>query len=135
VLGHAIRADGANVNREQLRLGQAVLYVIWPNVAHFLEYRLAQIEAQANGRGIWSAATPLRELPFEYRLKQEGDAPFRPVGDFSTRFYVEAQDYGRVSVNNRVFFNSRADAGLAGYVPCPPDASGSYTANCFGPDR
>ena len=30
LLGHAIRSDGLDLNREQLRLGQAVLYVIWP---------------------------------------------------------------------------------------------------------
>jgi endonuclease YncB( thermonuclease family) len=131
VLGHAVRADGVNTNREQLRLGQAVLYVIWPNMNHFTEYRGAQIEAQAGSRGVWGAAAPLRELPFEYRLRQDRSSPFRPVGDFFTRSYVEPGDYRQVHVNNRVFFNSRADAEAAGYRACVRDGTGTYSAACF----
>jgi endonuclease YncB( thermonuclease family) len=131
VLGHAIRADGVNVNLEHLRLGHAVLYVIWPNVAHFTEYRSAQIEAQASGRGVWSAAAPLREQPFEFRLRQDAMVPFRPVGDFLTRNYVRPADYRLVHVNNRVFFNSPAAADVAGYRACPADAAGVYSPACF----
>lgn len=131
VLGHAVRVDGVNVNREQLRQGHAVLYVIWPNVAHFAEYRTAQLEAQAAARGVWNTSTPLRELPFEYRLRQDREAPFRPVGDFFTHAYVEPADYARVHVNNRVFFNTRADASAAGYHACGRDTRGEYSADCF----
>jgi endonuclease YncB( thermonuclease family) len=131
VLGHAIRTDGVNANREQLRLGHAVLYVIWPNVAHFAEYRSAQIQAQAAALGIWSTTSPLRELPFEYRLRQDRASPFRPVGDFFTRSYVEAVDYRQVHVNNRVFFNTRTDAEAAGYRACARDAGGAYSSACF----
>lgn len=131
VLGHAIRADGVNANMEQVRLGHAVLFVIWPNVARFAEYRSAQIEAQTAARGVWNASAPLRELPFEYRLRQDRATPFRPVGDFFTRAYVEAADYGRVHVNNRVFFNSRGDAEVAGYRACARDGAGAYSAACF----
>jgi endonuclease YncB( thermonuclease family) len=131
ILGHAIRRDGVNVNVEQVRRGQAVLYVIWPNVSRFAEYRTAQVEAQAAGRGIWDPASPLRELPFEYRLRIDGDQPFRPVGDFFTQTYVAAADYSRVHVNNRVFFNNATDAASAGYVACQKDAVGAYAATCF----
>jgi endonuclease YncB( thermonuclease family) len=131
VLGHAVRVDGTNVNREQLRLGHAVLYVIWPNMAHFTDYRDAQLEAQNAGRGIWSAANPLRELPFEYRLRLDREAPFRPVGDFFTHAYVEPGDYARVHVNNRVFFNTGADANAAGYRACSRDDRGEYSTACF----
>jgi endonuclease YncB( thermonuclease family) len=131
VLGHAVRLDGVNVNVEQVRMGHAVLYVIWPNMAHFAEYRGAQIEAQHAARGVWSASTPLRELPFEYRLRQDRVAPFRPVGDFFTHAYVDPADYGRVHVNNRVFFNTRADADAAGYRACGRDDRGEYTMVCF----
>lgn len=131
VLGHAVRTDGLNANREQLRLGQAVLFVIWPNVAEYESYRSAQIEAQAGGRGIWSASAPLHELPFEYRLRQDRSSPFRPVGDFFTHSYVEPADYARVHVNNRVFFNTRTDADVAGYRACARDAAGAYNSSCF----
>lgn len=131
LLGHAIRRDGVNLNVEQLRRGQAVLYVIWPNTNRFVEYRSAQIEAQSGRRGIWDPTRPLGELPFEYRLRIDREAPFRPVGDYFTHNYVEPSDYGRVEVNNRVFFNSRADAAAAGYQPCPRDGTGAYAASCF----
>ena len=131
VLGHALRRDGVNLNVEQVRRGQAVMYVIWPNMSRFTEYRDAQIEARAAGRGIWNPASPLRELPFEYRLRIDGDVPFRPVGDFFTRMYVEAADFARVDVNNRVFFNNRSDAAAAGYTACPKDAAGVYSSACF----
>ena len=131
VLGHAVRVDGVNANREQLRMGHAVLYVIWPNMAHFSEYRSAQLEAQTAARGVWSTSTPLRELPFEYRLRQDREAPFRPVGDFFTHAYVEPADYSRVHVNNRVFFNTHADATAAGYRACGRDDRGEYSTACF----
>jgi endonuclease YncB( thermonuclease family) len=134
VLGHAIRPDGVDINREQLRTGQAVLYVIWPNVGRFEDYRAAEIEAQAAGRGIWNPATTLTELPFEYRLRIDRETPFRPVGHYFTRNYVEPADYARVDVNNRVFFNNRTDAAAAGYVACPRTDS-DYAASCFAPGR
>jgi len=135
LLGHAIRNDGLNLNREQLRLGQAVLYVIWPNVGRFEDYRAAEIEAQDQGRGVWNQSSPLTELPFEYRLRIDRDTPFRPVGDFFTRRYVEPSDYRRVDVNNRVFFNNSTDAASAGYVPCPRTGTGDYSPACFATGR
>jgi endonuclease YncB( thermonuclease family) len=131
LLGHAIRRDGVNLNVEQVRRGQAVVYVIWPNMSRYTEYRAAQIEAQSAGRGVWDPVSPLREPPFEYRLRLDGDAPFRPVGDFFTHAYVDPPDYARVHVNNRVFFNNRGDAASAGFQPCPRDAAGAYAASCF----
>jgi endonuclease YncB( thermonuclease family) len=135
VLGHVFRRNGLNLNREQLRGGHAVLFVIWPNISRYEDYRAAQIEAQTSQRGIWDPARPLGELPFEYRLRIDGDAPFRPVGDFFTRQYVEPADYRRVHVNNRVFFNARSDAASAGYQPCPREAAGGYSAQCFAPGQ
>jgi endonuclease YncB( thermonuclease family) len=135
VLGHAVRRDGMNLNREQLRQGHAVLYVIWPNMSRFEEYRAAQIEAQDRGRGVWDPGAPLAELPYEYRLRIDGQAPFRPAGDFYTGMFVEPPDYGRVHVNNRVFFNTRADASAAQYQPCPRDSAGRYEASCFASGR
>ena len=134
LLAHAIRRDGLTVNKELLRGGQAVLFVIWPNVRRFEEYRAAEIEAQTEGRGLWNPANPLTELPFEYRLRIDRDTPFRPVGDYFTRRYVDAADYKRVDVNNRVFFNNTSDAGTAGYIACPR-SNGEYSASCFAAGR
>ena len=133
LLGQAVRSDGLDLNREQLRLGQAVLYVIWPNVDGFEDYRAAEIQAQEQGRGVWNPAAPLTELPFEYRLRIDRETPFRPVGDFFTRRYVDPADYRRVDVNNRIFFNSSTDAASAGYLPCPRTGTGDYSSTCFAP--
>ena len=132
VLGHVIREkDKLNATREQLRMGHAVTYVIWPNQSSFEDYRKAQIEAQNNGRGIWNAASPLAELPFEYRLRINNETPNKPVGDWFTRKYVEPLDYKKVHVNNRIFFWSETDAVSAGYSKCPKDSSGNYDSSCF----
>lgn len=132
ILGHAIRdKDSLNTNREQLRMGHAVTYVIWPNVMNFEDYRNAQIEAQNNGRGIWDPNDPLTELPFEYRLRVNGRSPDKPVGDWFTKQYVDPADYPLVHVNNRVFFWNEADAQEAGYTKCPQDSDGNYDSACF----
>jgi len=135
VLGHVIRRDGVDINREQLRNGHGVLFVIWPNVGRFEEYRAAEIEAQQTGRGIWNSANPLTELPFEYRLRIDGGTPFRLVGDYFTRRYVAPADYRRVDINNRVFFNNTGDATAAGYSACPQGTAGDYESSCFAPGR
>lgn len=134
VLGIVVREDGLDVNREQLRLGHAVTYFIWPNTDRFADYRLAQIEAQGAERGIWMASAPLRELPFEYRLRTDNERPFRPVGDAFTRMFVEAADYRYVHVNNRLFFGSRQEAATAAYMPCPKEGV-LYEPSCFSPGR
>lgn len=132
ILGHVVREkDKLNANREQLRMGHTATYVIWPNLANFEDYRKAQIEAQNNGRGIWSPSSPMKELPFEYRMRVNGQTPNRPVGDFFTRKYVDPADYKKVHVNNRVFFWNETDAASAGYTKCPKDGSGNYDSSCF----
>jgi micrococcal nuclease len=47
------------INLEMIRLGQAVLYTVPPNVAHVEEYRKAQSEARQAGRGVWNQQKPL----------------------------------------------------------------------------
>lgn len=132
VLGHVIRdKDKLNANHEQLRMGHAVTYVIWPNVSNFESYRTAQIEAQDNGRNIWNPSSPLTELPFEYRLRIDGRSPDKYVGDWFTKKYVLPGDYKLVHVNNRLFFWTEADALAAGYIACPKDAAGTYDSSCF----
>lgn len=134
VLGIVVRSDGMDVNRELIRRGQVVTYFIWPNAERVFEYRSAQIEAQAAGRGIWTVGAALQELPFEYRQRTGGGQPFRPVGDVLTRFVVEAGDYRLVHVNNRLFFASRTAAAMAGYSPCPR-ANETYQPHCFAGGR
>lgn len=132
VLGHVTRdSDNLNTNQEQLRMGHAVTYVIWPNQASFEDYRTAQKQAQDNGRGIWDPANPLTELPFEYRLRVNGQQPNKPVGDWFSKMYVDPADYDQVHVNNRIFFWTESDAQQAGFSKCPQDTNGTYDNSCF----
>lgn len=132
VLGHVfLGADAVNVNRELLRTGHAVLHVLWPNVAHFEGYRQAQKEARRNGRGVWDPANPLKMLPYAYRLRKQREVPEKLAGDWFTRKYVAAEDYGEVHVNNRVFFWNERDAERAGFAPCARDRRGTYDETCF----
>ncbi|MCA1562219.1 MAG: thermonuclease family protein [Acidobacteria bacterium] len=134
-LAHVTRtSDGLNVNREQVRAGHAALYVLWPNAAQFIEYRTAQIAAQDRGLGIWNPTRGLTELPFESRLRTGNRPPSQPVGDFFTRFYVDARSYPLVHVNNRVFFSNDAEAQGAGFTLCPQQGS-RYADDCFGSGR
>ncbi len=134
VLGHVIREkDKFNTNREQLRMGHAVTYVIWPNVMNFEDYRAAQKEAQNNGRNIWNPSNPLTELPFLYRCRIDNCTLSKPVGDWYTKKYVDPADWAKVDVNNRVFFWTEIDAINAGYAKCPKDSNGNYDSSCFSP--
>ena len=135
LLGHVLRSpDALSTNREQLRTGHAVLYVLWPNTARFEDYRAAQIEAQDRGAGIWSQAEPLAELPFEHRLRTQNRPPSSPVGDYFTRRYVDARSYRVVHVNNRVFLGNDAEATGAGFNLWAHDADG-YDPACLSAGR
>jgi endonuclease YncB( thermonuclease family) len=133
LLAHVVRTeDGVNVNVEQVRLGRALLYALWPNAERFEQYREAQREAQRGGRGVWDRTRPLEEWPFEYRRRTGGGSYTRPTGDTITRFVVNPQDYARVSAHNRLFFDTWAEAEGAGYRRCPREGS-EYAAFCFAP--
>ena len=136
VLGHAIRRDGVDINRRTARgLGHAVLYVIWPNAGRFEDYRAAEIEAQVEPAGIWNPAAPLTELPFEYRLRIDRDTPFRPVGDYFTRNYVEPPTTTACTSTTGSSSTIAPTPSAAGYVACPRTGTGDYAASCFAPGR
>lgn len=134
-LGHVRRvSDGLVANREQLRQGHAALYVLWPNVASFEDYRSAQREARAEGRGIWDPAGRLPELPFEHRFRTQGRVNTQPVGDWFTRFYVDPASYRLVDLDNRVFFGNDGEALGAGFRACPREGN-MYSTTCFTQPR
>ncbi|GGE28159.1 hypothetical protein GCM10011571_32820 [Marinithermofilum abyssi] len=116
LLAHVWKGN-LDVNKEIVRQGHAVTYYIWPNMKYFEEYRSAMVEAKNNGRNIWNPSNPLPELPFEFRLRVDGRAPDKYVGDYYTKKYVQPAQYKQVPVENRVFFWNEADAQQAGYTP------------------
>jgi endonuclease YncB( thermonuclease family) len=115
LLAHLYKGS-LDVNKEMVRQGHAVTYFIWPNLLHFSEYQNAYLEAKQNGRGMWSTANPIKELPFEFRDRISGQPQDKFVGDYSTKKYVAPADYKQVPIEKRVFFFSEADAKAAGYT-------------------
>lgn len=105
-----------NLNAEMLRRGHAVTYVRWPNsYSRFTANRTALQEARLAGRGMWSPANPIDELPFEYRLRVNGRTNTRYFGDFSTKTFVRPADYRRITIEQRLSFASATEASTAGY--------------------
>lgn len=105
-----------DINEEMIRQGKAVPYFIYPNFDRFEEYRKALKEAVAEKRGIWNPEDPLKELPFEFRLRVGNRKPDKFVGDFATKEYVAPEKYREVPLENRVFFWREEDAKRAGYT-------------------
>jgi endonuclease YncB( thermonuclease family) len=116
VLGYVYKGT-LNMNRELLRQGHAVTHVIWPNTyGRFNDFRSALLEAMRAGLGMWNPTNPIRELPFEYRLRVFNRLFERYVGDFLTKTFVSPANYRSVPVENRVQFWTRQDAYSAGYT-------------------
>jgi endonuclease YncB( thermonuclease family) len=118
LLAEVVREDGLNTNLKMVEEGYAVTYFIWPFKNEEVErYGNALKEAKDAGKGIWNPDDPLLELPFVFRARDRGDALYRPVGDYRSKFYVSADQWESVPDEWRVFFNTEADAEQAGYTP------------------
>jgi endonuclease YncB( thermonuclease family) len=66
------RSRRKNPNAQGARQGQAVLYTVPPNLTHVEEYRQAQQEATAAGRGVWDREKPMDVHPDYYRKLKKG---------------------------------------------------------------
>lgn len=116
--------ENHDANLQMIRAGWAIPYIICAgpscdefffereNVANYLK---ACELAREQGRGIFSPDHPLREMPFEFRLRMANRRPDKPVGDFRTRRLFAPERYDRVDVCNRIFFMNEEDARRAGY--------------------
>lgn len=114
LLAH-IEKGKTDINEEMIRQGKAVPYFIYPNFDRFEAYRDALKEAKEEGRGIWNPDDPLKELPYEFRLRVGNRKPDKFAGDFETKKYVKPEQYKDVTLENRVFFWSEQDAEEAGF--------------------
>ncbi|TPG84246.1 endonuclease [Brevibacillus laterosporus] len=136
LLAEVILSDGRNVNLEMVREGHASMYIIWPvKDETFNQYSKAVKEAKQAGIGIWNVQDPLTELPFEFRAREQKKTLSRPVGDASTKTYVEPLDFNKVGVENRLFFNSTQEAEQAGYTKALIDDKSSLAAIRQLPDK
>lgn len=118
LLAEVITLDGVNTNYEMVKAGHAVTYFIWPFEDDVVRlYAEASKEARENQIGIWKNLN--WEYPFEFRARERGDEPVRPVGDYRTKLYVPAAEWKTVLPEYRVFFNTEEDAITAGYSEKP----------------
>ncbi len=113
-----------NVNLELVRSGWAVSYQIYPNVTLLRQIEAACAAAQSRRLGIFDARHPLPLLPYEFRQRVDRRPPTKYCGNIQTRRYYPPREYQRVSVAQRVFFFTEADARAFGYSPgATPSAS------------
>jgi micrococcal nuclease len=108
LLAYIVLEDGTLFNRDLVRLGYARAYTRFP-FRYQEEFRLAQIEARNAGRGLW--VRQKREATSAHPL--EG----KIIGNRRSKvFHVAGQEsYGRVSEENRVYFDTEEEAVRAGY--------------------
>lgn len=108
-----------------VKLGWAIPYIICEGTRcnpSYLEDENAQeyLEACEYARtkklGIWNPKQPLKEMPFEFRLRMQGRDPEKFVGSFDTKEYYRPEDYTEVDVCDRVFFMKESDAKHAGFT-------------------
>nr|WP_248930790.1 DUF6359 domain-containing protein [Paenibacillus hamazuiensis] len=127
------KSDNLNANLEMVKQGYAVTYFIWPigSADEYNQYQAAVKTAKDQGLVIWNPADPLTELPFVFRARFSGEGLTRPVGNSDTKIYVAKEDWAKVPVEKRIFFNTEADAIANGYkkegqvqVPPLPDGTG-----------
>ena len=124
-LGYVV-LNGLNANIEQARRGQAISYLICPaggcsreelQDQHADEIVRSCHAAQVAGRGVFNPANPLREMPFEFRLRMQKRQPDKFVGSLMTRQYVKPERYRNIPVCDRLFFLSESDAKKSGFTP------------------
>ncbi len=108
LLAYIFPDDGTLFNRDLVRHGYARAYTRFP-FRYQEEFRLAQIEARTAGRGLWvrQKEGAISAHPFTGKI----------IGNRRSKvFQVPCQaNYGRVSEENRVYFDTQEEALGAGY--------------------
>lgn len=117
---------GRDVNLAMVVSGWAIPYLICEgpqcdptffqthNVAAYLQ---ACDDARSEEVGIFDSSNPLKEMPFEFRIRMQGRKPNKYVGDFATKKLYRPADYDEVDVCQRIFFTRLMDAKRAGFKP------------------
>lgn len=118
ILAYVLK-NGDNINARLVAEGMAAPYQIYPNLKHLQIIHEAAVDAQRQKKGIYSATNPLKDLPFEFRMRIDRRPPHKFVGNFLTRFYYAPHEFPEVPVADRVFFFQESDAQKAGYTLRP----------------
>ena len=108
---------GRNINLEMVRAGWAVTYLVYPAMGMIDEFMEAQASAIAGKRGIFNPAPGTVELPYLWRRRVSGRAPYWWVGGARSRTFLPPGSESAYPIEERVFFSSSAEARAAGYAP------------------
>ena len=120
--------NGEEVNLKMVRAGAAIPYIIcegttctstYEKTMDVREYSNACMDARKRGLGVFNRQNPLREMPFEFRLRVGHRQADKFVGDINTGLYYAPTDYNQVDVCNRIFFMKESDAMRIGYKRSP----------------
>ena len=123
VLGR-LEYRGADINLEMVKSGWAIPYFICDGpfcdekfferqkVATYME---ACKQARQSGLGVFDPKNPLKEMPFEFRLRMQQRHPDKFVGDVETHQLFAPAAYAKVDVCARIFFPSEKNAIALGF--------------------
>lgn len=119
-----VNHHGEDVNLEMVKRGWAVTYIICEGKtcypSFFKEHKVKEYvdacdRAQENELGIWDPSDPLKEMPFEFRVRMQEREFEKYVGNFETKELFEPADYKEVPECQRIFFMRESEAKRVGY--------------------
>ncbi len=115
-----------DINLQMVRGGWAIPYIICSGPTctrqfftdnRVREYLMSCDAARQEGRAIFSRSRPLKEMPFEFRMRMAERTPDKYVGNYDTMELYAPEDYKKVDVCRRIFFMTKAEAVRIGFKP------------------
>jgi endonuclease YncB( thermonuclease family) len=113
-----------DINLAMVEAGWAITYIICNGKScnpgffkreHVAEYVKACEDARAKHKGIFSTKNPLKEMPFEFRMRVQNRNPEKYVGEYPSKVTYAPEDYEEVDVCHRIFFMTKKDIEHAGF--------------------
>lgn len=121
-----VLVNKTDINLRMIEIGWAIPYIICEGPScdeQYFEDESVQSyfdacnDARKRYVGIFNKANPLKEMPFEFRLRMSKRRPDKYVGDWETGELYRPADYAEVDLCSRVFFKRIIDAKRAGFTP------------------
>jgi endonuclease YncB( thermonuclease family) len=113
-----------DINLQMVRGGWAAPYIICTgrdcNRQFFTnnrvrEYLMSCDAARKERRGIFAASNPMKEMPFEFRMRMAKRTPDKFVGNYDTMELYEPRDYKKVDLCRSIFFMNEEEAKKIGF--------------------
>jgi endonuclease YncB( thermonuclease family) len=113
-----------DINLQMVRGGWAIPYIICSgptcNRQFFTQNRVRDYLASCDAarkekRGLYNPSHPLKEMPFEFRMRMAEREPDKYVGNYDTMELHQPENYKKVDLCRRIFFTSKAEAEKIGF--------------------